>query len=146
MERRKWNIEGICRNIYSLKYFVELEDPDFIFLNEIQIFQADISQVMQLFKGEYCHALNSEDTLDPELALIKNKANGGTMILWKKSLNEFITILPAKTSSFLPILFHPPGCPPSVHISLYLPTSGKESEFVQEITMIRLFLRSHKLS
>ena len=90
--------------MYTLKYFVELEDPDFIFLNETQISQADIAHVMDIFKGEYCHALNSEDTHDPELALIKTKANGGTMILWKRSLNESITVLPVKTSQYSSIL------------------------------------------
>ena len=62
------------------------------------------------------------------------------MIRWKRSLEQFITPLPIKTSSFLAIRFHPPGCPSSVHISLYLPTSGKEPEFVKEITNLSIFL------
>ena len=121
--------------------FVELEEyPEFIFLNETQVIQFDIDPVMKLFKGEYCHSLNSEDYYDPELGLIKNRAHGGTMVLWKRSLNEFITVLPVNTPSFLPIHFQPPGSPPSVHISIYLPTSGKESEFMEEITKLRVFI------
>ena len=79
-----WNIEGIRRNIYSLKHFAEKENPDLIFL--IQIFQFDIKQIMDLLKGEYSFIVNSEDTLGPELGLIQNRAKGGTMILWKRSL------------------------------------------------------------
>merc|ERR1712208_70919 len=58
----------------------------------------------------------------------------GTMILWKKSIEKFITIIPCKTSSFLAILFKPPSCTAFLHICLYLPTSGLESEFVDEIS------------
>ena len=65
---------------------------------------------------------------------MKNKAHGGTMILWKKSIEKFITIIPCKTSSFLAILFKPPSCTAFLHICLYLPTSGLESEFVDEIS------------
>ena len=62
------------------------------------------------------------------------------MILWKRCLNPYITALPPKSSSFLGLLFQPPCCPPSLHVSIYLPTSGKESEFVREITMLRELL------
>ena len=38
---------------------------------------------MVALQGEYCFALNSHDKYDPELPLVKTKANGGTMVLWK---------------------------------------------------------------
>ena len=65
------------------------------------------------------------------------------MIFWKKSFEKFITVLPCTTSSFLPVLFKPPGYQASVHISLYLPTSGLESEFVEEISALRTFIEEH---
>ena len=37
----------------------------------------------------------------------------------------------------------PPGSPPSVHISLYLPTSGREPEFVEEISKLTVFREDH---
>ena len=117
-----------------------MSNADFIFLNEIQIFQFDVSQVTPLFIGEYCFASNTEDLHDPELGLLKNRAHGGTMVLWKKTLNKFVTQLPMISSSFLPILFSPPGSPPSVHVSLYLPTSGKEAAFVEEISKLEVYL------
>ena len=135
-----WNVEGLKRNRFALKYFVDLVSPDFIFLNETLLFQFEALLATDLFHGEYCHALNSDDSHDHELPFIKNRSNGGTMILWKVSFDQFVTVMPTETSSFLPILFHPPGSPPSVHISLYLPTAGKESEFVDEITKLRMFL------
>ena len=95
---------------------------------------------MELFKGEYFHVLNSEDSFDPALGLVQNKTRGGTMILWKKSLSQFVTMLPVTSPSFLPVLLQLPGAPTSVHISLYLPTSGRESEFIEEVTKLKLFI------
>ena len=93
-----------------------------------------------LFRGEYRNSLNSDDIADPELPLIKNRSNGGTMIMWKKNLDQFVTVIPPETASFLAILFQPPHTHPSIHVSLYLLTSGKESEFITEITKLRIFL------
>ena len=137
-----WNCEGLKRNSFSLKYFVDAHSPDFVFLNETQVFKFDAKEVTDLFMGEYCHALNTDDMHDPELGLYRNKSHGGTMILWKRSFNKFITVLPTETASFLPILFHPPSSKCSLHISLYLPTSGKESEFLEEITQLKIFLEN----
>ena len=77
---------------------------------------------------------------DPELAFVKNRSHGGTMILWRKSLDQFVKILPTETASFLGIVFHPPATQPSLHVSIYLPTSGKESEFIEEISKLRVFI------
>ena len=135
-----WNIEGLKRNKFTLKNFADLVSADFIFLNETQTFLFEAENAASLLLGEYCYELNSDDKHDTELSMIKNKSYGGTMALWKKSLNQYVTVLPTETSSFLPILFQPPGSPESVHLSIYLPTSGKESEFVDEIVKIRIFL------
>ena len=64
------------------------------------------------------------------------------MILWKESLDKFVITLPVVSSSFLPLLYQPPDSPPSLHIALYLPTSGKEAEFIEEITKLRNFLEN----
>ena len=120
-----------------------MNDPDFIFLNEPQMFQFDLHQVTQLFHGEYCYALNSDDLHDPELGLLRNKAHGGTMILWRRSLDKFISVLRCTTSSFLPILFSYSGCPTTLHVALYLPTSGREFQFVEEVSKLRVFLEEH---
>ena len=123
-----------------MKYFVDSVDADFIFLNESLIFQFEETQATDIFHGEYCHALNSDDMYDPELPIIKNRSNGGTMIFWRKSLDQFVKILPTETTSFLGIVFQPPDTQPSLHVSIYLPTSGKESEFIAEITKLRIFI------
>ena len=135
-----WNIEGAKRNKFSLRYLVDKESPDFIFINECLLFQFEEVEAMEILSGEYNHALSSDDIFDPELPYIKNRSNGGTMILWRNNLNKFVKILPPKTPSFLGLLFSPPFCQPSLHISLYLPTSGKESEFISEITKLNDFI------
>ena len=52
-----WNIEGLSRNIYNLKHFTEIYQPDLIFLSELQIFIHDVEQIMGYLKGEYNYSL-----------------------------------------------------------------------------------------
>ena len=91
---------------------------------------------MTHFKGEYTCELNSEDILDPDIALKKSKASGGTMIMWKTTLTKYVSVYPVKSTSFLPIIFNPPGSPVTVHIAIYLPTAGRDTEYVDQITML----------
>ena len=86
--------------------------------------------------GEYNWELNSEDKLDQDVALNKSKATGGTMVMWKTELTEYVTIQPVKSTSFLPIIFSPPGSPVTVHIALYLPTAGRDIDYVDQITKL----------
>ena len=50
---------------------MDLASPDLIFLNETMLFQFEVNQTIDLFHGECCHALNSEDSLDPELPFLR---------------------------------------------------------------------------
>ena len=92
--------------------------PDFIFLNETQTFQYEEKTATDLFNGIYCHSLNSDDMYDMELPFIKNKSHGGTMVLWKHSLDQFVTPIQPVSQSFQPIVFHPSNSPPSLQIAL----------------------------
>ena len=92
------------------------------------------------FNGEYSFLLNSEETSNPELALDSSKAYGGTLLMWRSELDPFVTPLPTTSPSFLPILLKIPGFAPSIHISLYLPTSGRDPEFVSALSLLDLFL------
>ena len=87
-------------------------------------------------RGEYHFALNSADKYDPELPIVKAKATGGTMVLWKVCHDPSIRIHPVSSPSILPIIFSPPNCPTSIHISVYLPTHGKDSKFVEELASL----------
>ena len=137
-----WNSENLMKSKFSLKYHVDLVSPDLIFLNESQIFQHESDLALDLLRGEYSHVLNSDDLHDPELPFLKNRSNGGTIILWRKKLEKSVTILPTETTSFTAIILAFPSCPPAIHISLYLPTAGKESEFLEEITKLKVFIES----
>ena len=114
--------------------------PDFIFINETQTFQFEANTATDIFHSKYFYSLNSDDSFDQELPFIRNRSHGGTMVLWKQSLDQYVTLFPPISSSFLPILYHPAGSPPSLHIALYLPTSGKETELIEEISKLRQFL------
>ena len=135
-----WNIEGFKRNQSSLKHFCKEFKPDLIFLSEPQVFQCDIALLTKPFLGEYSVLLNSEETSNPELALDCQKAHGGTMVMWKTQFDPYISPLPTTSPAFLPILLQLPGYTPSIHIALYLPTSGRDPEFVSALSELDAFL------
>ena len=104
------------------------------------LFQCDEQLEMLLFRGEYCSSLSSEDIFDPELPLIRRSAKGGTMILWKTELDQYVSVQTSPSSSFLAIVFSPPGHPPTIHLSVYLPTAGKDDEYTEEVLKIAQFV------
>ena len=113
-----------------------MHQPDFIFLSEPQIFANDLELSMKTFQGEYKCSLNSDDKYDPELPLIKSKAHGGTLVLWKIEHDPYVSIHPVSSSAFLPLIYDPPSSPLSIHIAVYLPTLGKESSFFEELAKL----------
>ena len=58
------------------------------------------------------------------------------MIMWHSKLNPYIKILPTSSPSSLPILLSIPGLQTTAHIAIYLPTSGKESEFITALAAL----------
>ena len=58
------------------------------------------------------------------------------MVLWKKNLDRHVFPCTAPSSSILPIIFSPPGYQTSIHITIYLPTAGKDAEFVEELVKL----------
>ena len=101
------------------------------------LFQCDLELETSLFKGEYFTALSSEDMLDPELPLLK-RAKGGTMAMWRSQLDQYVSPCTSASSNFLPLIFSPPGLTTTIHIAVYLPTAGKDVEFVEEIVKLNL--------
>ena len=74
--------------------------------------------------------LNSDDLYDPDLPLLHNRAHGGTLTMWKAELDHLVTILPSETSRITTLVLDPPETLTTIHINIYLPTSGKESQFI----------------
>ena len=75
---------------------------------------------MRPVSGQYCYHLNSNDLHDPELATIRNRSIGGTLVMWTKSLDPYVSIHTVSTTSFIPLIHKLPGYPLSIHIALYL--------------------------
>ena len=132
-----WNCEGMKRNHLNLKYFADHTKPDFIFISEPNTFSHDLNQLMKYFASAYNFFINSEDIYDPELPLARNKTYGGTLVMWNLKHDSHVTVHPVTTTSYLPIIYSPPGSPVSIHIALYLPTSGQESAFIEQIVLLR---------
>ena len=100
------------------------------------MYSCNVNSVLKHLLGEYSFTLNSEDKYDPDLPLIKSRAHGGTMVLWKTLHDPYIEIYPVVTSAFLPVIFKPPGSIASIHIAIYLPTHGQENEYVEELSKL----------
>jgi hypothetical protein len=131
-----WNIEGLNRNIYNLKHYVDLHLPDLIFLSEPQVFSHDLSRVIKPLAENYLAFLNTADRFDPELPMVKSRANGGTLVLWRRRHDPHVSVWPVSSPAFLPIIFQPPGHQLSIHIAVYLPTSGQETQFMEELSKL----------
>lgn len=104
------------------------------------IFQHNLQHLLQTFRGEYCAHLNSEDLYSPEIALDSPRPKGGTMAMWTFDLDPFITIHPTHSSSILAVILNIPNTQTSIHIGIYLPTSGKDSEFLHELSNLEVSL------
>ena len=70
--------------------------------------------------------------------MTKSRSDGGTLVLWQRELDPFVSFYPVNTASFTPLVLKLPESPISVQISLYLPTHGKDLEFVSELASLRL--------
>ena len=140
-----WNIEGFSRNVHSLRNFTERYQPSLVLLSEPMVHQADLTLLLQPFSGKYDAHLNSEDVHDHDLAMENVRAHGGTMIMWLTNLTPFITILPTDSPSYLSILFKPPGVTPSLHTVIYLPTAGKDDQFISVLADIKTHIEETRL-
>ena len=58
------------------------------------------------------------------------------MLMWRDELTPYIKILQTTSSSFIPAILSIPGIPTSAQICMYLPTSGKEPEFVSALASL----------
>ena len=56
------------------------------------------------------------------------------MVMWRSELDPHIKVLPSTSPAVLPIILSIPGLAVTAHIAIYLPTSGREAEFVTAIS------------
>ena len=65
-----------------------------------------------------------------DLPLTHPRAKGGTMVLWHHTLSPYLKVLPSPSPSFVSVLLSLPGVLPSIHTAVYLPTAGKDGDWV----------------
>ena len=100
------------------------------------MFQCDHLLQMRDFQSKYCSSLNSPDVYDPELPLKTSRCNGGTMILWRREHDPYVSIPKVSSSAFIPLIYNPPDLPLTIHLAIYLPTAGRENDFVKELAAL----------
>ena len=133
-----WNCEGFIRNKYNfLKLTIEDEEPTWLFISEPWLHLTDAALALDDFLPRYNFYLNSEDRHDNLLALVKSRAHGGTLALWRKDLDPYITIREPSSSRILCLILDKPGYKTSIHITVYLPTAGKDAEFVRDLVILQ---------
>ena len=89
-----------------------------------------------LFNQEYCSSLNSADLFDTDLPLRTTRAFGGTLSLWRRSLDPYVKTIDVNSASFNVLLLNIPGYPITVLINIYLPTSGRNAEYLAELSKL----------
>ena len=132
-----WNIEGFSRNSFNLLKILSQEDPSCIFISEPWLYLADAPLALQQFLPQYCYFLNSEDRHDPLLSLTKSRAHGGTLAIWKKELDAYISILEPSSSHVLALVLDKPGYKVSIHITVYLTTCGRDPDFFKDLVHLQ---------
>ena len=58
-------------------------------------------------------------------------------MIWLKELDPYVEVITNTSTAFLPIILKMPGLKTSIHVSIYLPTHGKDSEFVSDVADLR---------
>ena len=132
-----WNISGLNRNKYNLLNLIQSSpEPSFIFLSEPWLHLSDAPLATDLVSPKYCYYLNSEDRHDSLLSLRYSRAHGGTMAFWLKDLDPYVTVLDPPSSRILCIILDKPGYEISAHLTIYLPTAGKDPDFTEELALL----------
>ena len=126
----------------NLDFFLRDLKPVLVFLSEPQTFQSDISTLVTPFLGSYSFYLNSDDLYCHDLPMITKQASGGTMALWQTSLDPYVKTLATTSSAVLPLLLSVPGLAISAHVGVYLPTAGKDPEFVSALSELESVVQS----
>ena len=52
-------------------------------------------------------------------------------------MDSHIPVPTLRSASFLPIIYSPQGSPPFIHVALYLPTYGQESQFIEQLLELK---------
>ena len=121
------------RNASSLTHFLSTHNPLLVFLSEPQAFSCDIAQILSALSPTYSYHLNGEDSYSPDLPLTARRSFGGTLAIWHSAINPFVTLLPTSSPAILPLHLAIPGLASSTHIGVYLPTAGKDPEFLSAL-------------
>ena len=92
--------------------------------------------MFSFLSARFSFHLKSKDSFCPDFLLKNRIAKGGTMAMWKSELSPFIRVLPTTSPAVLPIFLAIPGLEPSAHIALYLPTQGRDAEFIDALAAL----------
>ena len=62
--------------------------------------------------------------------------------MWRKQLDQFVSVFPVESSRILPLVLSIPGYPLTAHICVYLPQRNLESQFIEELSNLEVLISS----
>ena len=141
-----FNIEGYKRNKFYLSNLIKKHKFMFLFLQEHWLPHHEANKILSKDFPKFSFLTTSSDMfLDPEdLALRSGPVWHGTAIGWPAELNSFITHLPTVSNRFCGVCYQDTKSNTNIlSYSLYLPTSGRDEEFLEQIDTLREDINSN---
>jgi len=139
-----FNIEGFKRNKFYLTSSIKKYNPLVLFLQEDWLAYHETDSLKHEFTAYNFHSTASDMFSDPEdLLFASGCAWHGVTIGWSLEVDKYVTKLPTISDRFCGISFRN-GHTNALFYSLYLPTSGKDEEFLEVLTKLSSDITKHR--
>ena len=144
MELITFNIEGFHRNCFYLTQLLTRHSPKLLFLQEIWVPYSSEQSLNEIFADYSLQICTPDQFTNPEDRLSNpDHTWHGAAVMWHKSLNSNILCLSNTNDRFTGVKIVMEGYQ-VLAISLYLPTSGKDEEFLDCIAELSIFIADNK--
>ena len=138
------NIEGFKRNKFYLASVIDKYNPLIIFLQEHRLSYHETNILERDFNRYDFLSTASDMFVDPEDIIAKPGFTWhGTAIGWSKDIDKYVSRLPVISERFCCISFKNSNTT-VLFYSLYLPTSGKDEEFLEIIMKLASDINLHR--
>ena len=134
------NIEGFFRNFYYLCQVINIFTPKILFLQEIWVPYCEESALSSKIK-DYTAQISTPDQFIPTEDMLNSVSHTwhGAAIMWHSSLNSNVSNLKNVHDRFTGVKISLPDRT-LLAISAYLPTSGKDDEYLDCVAILSNFI------
>ena len=139
-----FNVEGYKRNKFYLSTIIQKYCPLFVFLQEFWLPFHESNKLSNDF-DDYNFLTTAADmfTATEDLILQSGPVWHGTALVWKKTLEKFVTKLPLISERFCGVKYVDTSVDTNIiAYTAYLPTSGKDEEFLEILSLLSFDIRT----